>query len=349
MSDGDDRPQSPFGGSRRRTNGSSGVRAGGTRFDEVSEPVDLLAVQADDELIDALAAGVRMSPPGARGYDADDHVAAILAAWKAEVDAEPVPELVDLDSAVALVRAARKPASRRPRHLAPVAAAAAFVVLALGGVSVGSASAQPDSLLWPVSKVLFSERAASVEAADSAAQHIAAAKVALAHGNPDAAVQQLQQAKTDLGQVRPQEGKAQLDDVQSFLIAKADETPQGVATDPGKPLKTDRERKVPRGAALTQDPRPDPTDPAPATPTATSAPSPTGPGTSSGEAPSTQPSTSPTAAPTSAPPSGTAEGKPDPTHATTHGTTHGTTSGTTSGSGTTLPSTTASATARTTR
>src|SRR5690606_17318781 len=101
-----------------------------------------------------------VSAPGVSGYDADDRVAAILAAWKADVDAEPIPELVDVYTGVATVLAARPPSSR-VRHLAPVAAAAAFLVLSIGALSVTSYNAQPDDMLWGVSKVLYSERAES--------------------------------------------------------------------------------------------------------------------------------------------------------------------------------------------
>jgi hypothetical protein len=128
---------------------------------DVFEPIDLVAVQTDDELINTLSAGFTVSGPGGfgGGFGPDDRVAAVLAAWKAEVDAEPVPELVDLDTAVAAVRAAR-PRSARFRHLAPVAAAAALIVLVAGGVSVGSYSAQPEDALWPVTQVVFPTKAA---------------------------------------------------------------------------------------------------------------------------------------------------------------------------------------------
>src|ERR671916_834360 len=122
------------------------MRSQPVAFDELAEPVDLVAVQADDELINALAAGMSVSAPGVGGYDADDRVAAILAAWKADVDADPMPELVDVDTAVSTVVAARSP-SGRTRHLVPVAAAAAFLVLAVGGLSVTSYNAQPEDVL----------------------------------------------------------------------------------------------------------------------------------------------------------------------------------------------------------
>jgi anti-sigma-D factor RsdA-like protein len=231
---------------RNGTNGSrpAGMQSQPVPFDELAEPIDLVAVQADDELINALAAGMSVSAPGVSGYDADDRVAAILAAWKADVDAEPIPELVDVDTAVSTVLAAR-PRSGRTRHLVPVAAAAAFIVLAIGGVSVTSYNAQPDDVLWGVSKVLYSERAESVEAAARVEERIANAKDALAAGQPQRAAQELAQAEADLSVVRPQEGQGELAEAQDFLEAKAAETPQGQPVNPASPLSTQPSREVP--------------------------------------------------------------------------------------------------------
>ncbi|MBC8092602.1 MAG: hypothetical protein H7Y15_11805, partial [Pseudonocardia sp.] len=86
------------GNTPRRTNGSHAetAHARPVPFHEVAdEPIDLVAVQADDELISALAAGMTVSAPGYGGYDADDQVAAMLASWRAQVDAEPLPEMID--------------------------------------------------------------------------------------------------------------------------------------------------------------------------------------------------------------------------------------------------------------
>jgi Anti-sigma-D factor RsdA to sigma factor binding region len=229
-------------------------------LDEIGEPVDLVAVQADDELINALAAGMTVSSHGRGGYGADDRVAAILAAWKADVDVDPIPELIDTDTAVATVRAARRP-GRRARHLAPVAAAAAFVVLAIGAVSVGSYNAQPDDALWGVSKVLYSQRAESVEAAVRVEARITKAKEALVAGQPVTAAQELQEARADLSVVRPEEGRNELTQVQEFLVAKAAETPNGTPTDPGTPLSTQPSRPVPPGAAIQRPGRSSSTEP----------------------------------------------------------------------------------------
>ena len=248
----------PVGHDHPRTNGTNGARPAGMKTRPIAlaeledeyedEPVDLVALQADDELINALASGLSVSAGG--GPDSDDKVSAILAAWKAEVDAEPIPELVDLDTAVGTVQAARRP-SGRARHLVPVAAAAAVLVILLGGVSLGASSAEPEDTLWPVSKVLFAERADSLEAAERVEDRIAEAKQAIVAGQPALAQELLQAAAADLPVVRPQEGRIELAEVQDFLMAKAQETPLGVPTDPGAPLAGDQARTVPAGAQIT--------------------------------------------------------------------------------------------------
>jgi hypothetical protein len=275
------RPQDGDPGGHSGTNGSNGSRPTGMQaqpvaFGDLAEPVDLVAVQADDELINALAAGMSVSAPGIGGYDADDRVAAILAAWKADVDAEPIPDLVDLDTAVSTVIAARSP-SGRTRHLVPVAAAAAFLVLAVGGLSVTSYNAQPDDALWGVSKVLYSERAESVEAAARVEEHIANAKDALAAGQPVVAAQELAQAEADLPDVRPQEGQGELAEAQDFLEAKAAETPEGQPVNPASPLATQPSREVPESVRESQPSSPEDTT------TATSTTDPTSSATSEGE------------------------------------------------------------------
>jgi hypothetical protein len=141
--------------------------------------------------------------------------------------------------------AAKPTRSARARHLVPVAAAAAFLVLVGGGVTIGSATAEPDSALWPVSKVLFSERAESVEAAVRVSDKIDNAKQALSEGKPEQAAADLAQAQQELSKVRPQEGKDELVDVKNFLVAKAAETPSGVKVNPASPLKVDRGRPIP--------------------------------------------------------------------------------------------------------
>lgn len=52
-------------------------------------------VRASDRTVSALAAGVRLPD--------EDTAAALLAAWYADTRAAPIPELVDLDTAVELI------------------------------------------------------------------------------------------------------------------------------------------------------------------------------------------------------------------------------------------------------
>lgn len=255
------------GGPRRPTNGTNGAHSRSSHvrpvpFDEVAgDPIDLVAVQADDELINALAAGMAVSSPGRGGYDADDQVAALLAAWKAEVDEEPLPELVDVDTAVARVQAATRPSTtRRLRLVAPVAAAA-VLVLSVAGVGTAASTARPgDGFAWDIAQVVDSERAESLLAAGRVEERIAEAKAALTRGEPEVAAQVLAAAEDDLVAVRAEEGAAALAEVQSFLEAKAAETPPGQPTQPGAPLARDPDRPVPPGA-VTEAPVVVPTSP----------------------------------------------------------------------------------------
>lgn len=323
------------GSSTHRTNGShpGHMRARSVPFSDVAdEPIDLVAVQADDELISALAAGMSVSAPGIGGYDADDQVAALLAAWRAEVDAEPLPEMIDIDTATATVLAASRPPARRRRHLAPLAAAAAILVFSIGGVSIGASEARPGDALWEVSRVLYAERAESVEAAERVEDRIDEAKAALERGEPVVAAQALAAAEDDLVVVRAEEGLAELAEVQSFLEAKAAETPQGQPIQPGTPLASDPTRPVP--------PRAGTDGPSSEAAVAPSEAAPESPGTSADPdvspldaavepttvAPTTEPSTEDEVPPpgddeggqdppgsTTTTPTGTAEGSADPT------------------------------------
>ena len=261
-------------GDAPRTNGArhaaSPVRP--VRFDELSEePIDLVAVQADDELINALASGMSVSLPGHGGYDADDQVAALLAAWKVEVDAEPVPQLVDIEVAASRVRAASRPQGRRLRLVIPIAAAA-VVAFSVAGVGTAAATARPgDGVAWEIARVVDSERADSVLAAERVEEQIAGAKEALTRGQPEVAAQLLASVEGDLVAVREEEGASELAALQSFLEAKAAETPPGLPIQPGAPLTSDPRRPVPPGA-LTE--RPVTTVPQVSSPSATTRPSP---------------------------------------------------------------------------
>lgn len=211
------------------SNGSS-PRGMGTRpvpMDDVrSEPLDLVAVQADDEFINALAGGLTVSAPGYGGYDTDDQVAAMLAAWKADVDADPIPE-IDLDAATAAVLAGRRP-SGRARHLVPVASAAALIVVAITGVSIGAYDSRPGDALFSISKVLYQEEAASYEALDTVAKSEEKAKQALAVGDKEAAAAAVSEAQAAAGTVLAEHGRGEVVQELRVLEVEVDETIPGV-------------------------------------------------------------------------------------------------------------------------
>ncbi len=70
---------------------------------------DLAKVQADDALLGELLDALRGPNPSPKG---DAWLRKVLVAWRDEVDSEPAPQLVDVDTALAIVR------SRSRRSLA---------------------------------------------------------------------------------------------------------------------------------------------------------------------------------------------------------------------------------------
>jgi hypothetical protein len=76
------------------------------RVADPDEPVDLLAVEADDEALDALA--------GVCAGGAPPPIPVALAHWRAWVDAQPVPELVEVEIALLVLADALRTERRRP-------------------------------------------------------------------------------------------------------------------------------------------------------------------------------------------------------------------------------------------
>jgi len=247
----------PFGGVRG-PNGSNGNGVQGrvdlpTRslpVDVAEGPVDLVAVQADDELVNALGAGAavtygdrgRGSDPDLRRHR-DERLVTMLAAWRAEIEAEPIPELVDLDTAVAAVVSgikadavtARRKRADRLRHLAPLAAAAAIIVATVSGVGLGSQHAVPGDVLWPIQKVVNPDRAESVETKLVVESRLETVRTALSTGDTETAARELQAISTEIPEVRSEEGQPQLLQEQEFLTAKLAETPPGTPADLSTP------------------------------------------------------------------------------------------------------------------
>jgi hypothetical protein len=204
--------------------------SGGSEGDLVDGPVDLAAVRADDALIDALAGGAGAAGDqdsyGFGGTD-DDRLAAILAAWRADIEADPMPELVTLDEAAEAVAAGHESRDRlrsRGRRRMPFAIAAVAAAVACAGLTVAVHGAMPGDTLWGVSKVFFSERAQSVERVEEVRTRIEAANGALARGDIPAARNELAQVNIVIPQVEPEQ--------RAPLVAERDRVQSSLGNDP---------------------------------------------------------------------------------------------------------------------
>jgi Anti-sigma-D factor RsdA to sigma factor binding region len=269
------------------------------------EPVDLMAVQADDALIDAIAAG-RPLPGTAHGHRADDRITRLLQAWRDDVVAEPMRPLVTGAAADAALRAGRRTnatgprhsaprPSMRTRHLIPLAGAAAALTIMVSGVALGAHGAKPGDPLWNVSKVLYSDRATSVEKKVEVESRLDKVKTALTQGRTDDARKELAAAGTDLTVVRSEEGKETLAEQQAFLTEKVEQTPPGTAVNPAEleqpaPARDPRRRPPPSSVPPSSAVPPSPSSP-PTTPTHTSSGN-SGTGSTSGQPPSSNGSSS---------------------------------------------------------
>ena len=169
------------------------------------DPADLDATEA---ALAALGAGGR---PG----DADDPLLALLADWRAETAAAPLPALPsDEEIAAALspnvvpLRPLRGWARRhehhhgqRPALWQAVTGAAAVAAIIVGGLSVAAHSAMPGDPLWGVSKTMFSDRAGDVELVATLSEHLAEADAAAREGDTDRAKRLLGEVSERLDEV----------------------------------------------------------------------------------------------------------------------------------------------------
>lgn len=180
---------------------------------------DLSAVQADDRLLDALGSA---TPGVAGGSLVDDELNALLLAWRHEVETEPFNELVDTETAIATIQAARPQPVSRHRFLIPLASAAAVLAIAFTGVSLVARDAQPGDALWGLTRVLYSEHAKSIEAAAIVKSDLESARLALSQGRVDEARQKLEKVQASLGSVSTADGKAELEQDHSKLEKELD-------------------------------------------------------------------------------------------------------------------------------
>ena len=219
-------------------------------------PLDLAAVRADDDLIEALAAGLVPPPSGHRDpTDVEGELIALLAGWVADVRPESLLHPVGRPVAVQL----RTPAAPEPddedeplaavgspptgrslleyEDAEPVAAsrwhsrgarpyllraAAALVAIALigSGVVVRSYDAHPGDSLWLVAKVVFPAKSRSVEAATVVSTALNTARVALETGRIEEARAAFQTVRDQLGNVDDADGRAELIHQSEYLTVQ---------------------------------------------------------------------------------------------------------------------------------
>lgn len=200
--------------------------------------VDLSQVRADDALLDALGG----ADPKMADELGEAELNALLLSWSREVDGEPMPELVSVDTAVTTVKAAASDQKterreRRRRLLVPVAAAASVLVIAFGGASVAAKEAMPGDTLWGLTQVLYSEKANSVEASFEVKAEFNRARDAISDGELDAARDALDKAKANLDSVRDEENHDGLSRQHDQLMTQLRES-DGTPVDDDEPTTT---------------------------------------------------------------------------------------------------------------
>lgn len=227
-------------------------------------PLDMNAVVADDEFIEALVRGMPVNTHN----DAEYQLAALLAGWRHEALSEPAPEFPSVDDVErAIIASQPRPARKAIRHLRLASGAAAVVVVAVAGLTVLSQGASPGDPLWGVKQVVFAEQASQTQAATDAQQNLERAEAAMARGETEQAQALVDKAAQNLAPVRDQATRKQMDDWINRLRASVPKTTVSTTTTaksakPSVPW-TSNPASIPpdlRSQARTAVPTPTPTD-----------------------------------------------------------------------------------------
>jgi hypothetical protein len=249
---------------------------------------DLAGIRADDALLDALGGRDGEQPDSLVG----DELNALLLAWRREVDQPPMGELVDTDTAVATIAAARPQPRGRHRFLIPLASAAAVLAIAFTGMSLVARDAQPGDALWGLTRVLYSEHARSVEAAVAVRTDLDTARAALRDGRYGEARDALLKAGESLPSVSPDDDKDALLQQHGALLEEltsttpTPNTPTTAGPSTTSPLPTTEPSKTSDPVTTTAEPTTT-TEPVPTTQPVPTTDSPTPPPPTSGESPAT--------------------------------------------------------------
>lgn len=174
--------------------------SGGSPIDEDSIPVNLGAVRADDEFIEALLT----QPVVPARSPVDYELAALLSNWRSDILAEPIPSSPTLEQVEAGIERQRRADSRRRslRLVRFTAGAAAGFAILFGGVSVVAHNAAPGDALWGVKEVMFGADASATQVVADVQADIERAEQALASGDKISATAFLNRAQSQVGDVR---------------------------------------------------------------------------------------------------------------------------------------------------
>ncbi len=275
-------------------------RAGHSNGESTEMPADLAAVQADDALLDMLG------NPSRGPDDVDGELARVLTAWRREVHADSNRLLVDTETALSVISAARRPARRRSPIFGPIAAAAAVLVIAFSAVGLVAKSAQPGDSLWGVTQMLYSDYARSVEAAALVRTELDEARTALREGKTEQAKESLDRIQQQLPVIAEAEGHTDLTARHHELERELDAGPPPQDPASESPDATSSEQSAapldPDSSATTPSDADSPTTPDPDSPTTPDPDSATTPDPDSSTTPDPDSSTTPD--PDSSPPTG---------------------------------------------
>ncbi|ORM25900.1 anti-sigma-D factor RsdA [Williamsia sp. 1135] len=195
-------------------------------IDEDSIPVNLGAVRADDEFIDALLS----KPIVPAQTPVDYELASLLSDWRSDIMAQPLPTGPTLEEVEAGIESRRRADSRRRslRLVRFTAGAAAGFAILFGGVSVVAHNAAPGDALWGVKEVMFGADASATQAVADVQANIDRAEQSLAAGDKPAATTFLDRAQSQLGDVRAEDERkalqGRIDDVRGKLAVPASTT-----------------------------------------------------------------------------------------------------------------------------
>ncbi len=233
---------------------------------------------------DSFAAFARLAEDAFDGVDTgpladvatDARVAALLQAWRSEIESVPLPPPIDTQIATAIVRAAP---SRRRSVRPMIAVAAAIAALLMGSTAIGARSATPDdTLLWPVTQLLWQDRVEEVNASIEARTGIDSAAKAVDAGHPEQAEAALDRVTEVITKVQnPSESET----LRSDFVRVQSQIESSMATAPEKSTSSTVLPVPGAGGVTTGTPVAPTVAPSSVPPTVTTGPSVTDPGTAS--------------------------------------------------------------------